>query len=352
MTTVTVHTSTPYSVSIGNGLLQKIGNAAATLLSGRSVVVVSDTNVAPLYLTSVQEGLETAGFSVHSFVFPAGEDSKNGETYLNLLEFLASHQLTRSDAVFALGGGVVGDLTGFAAATFLRGIPFFQCPTTLLAMVDAAVGGKTAIDLKGGKNLAGAFYQPTAVFCDLNTLQTLPSTVLSDGYAEVVKYGMLSDPDLLVLLQSGDPHSVSEAIVARCVAQKRDLVEQDERDTGSRQLLNLGHTIGHAVEACSGYQISHGKAVAIGLAAITRAAIQKELCPSSVLPSLLALLERFGLPTHTDFPPEALCEKALSDKKRTGETLTLVVPTAWGQSVLHPIPISDLLSWLRLGVAE
>ncbi len=350
MTRVTVHTSRPYDVSIGQGLLSKLGEAVASQMTGRTLVVVSDTNVAPLYLDSVTKTLEQGGFAVHSFVFPAGEASKNGETYLSLLETLASHQLTRSDALLALGGGVVGDLTGFAAATFLRGIAFFQYPTTLLAMVDAAVGGKTAIDLNGGKNLAGAFYQPTAVLCDLDTLQTLPAAVLSDGYAEVIKYGLLSDPALLTLLETADPSTVSEDIVARCVSQKRDLVEQDERDTGNRQLLNLGHTIGHAVEACSDYTISHGSAVAIGLACITRAAMARELCPADLLPRLRMLLNRFGLPTHTDFSPETLYLKALSDKKRAGKTLTLVVPTAWGKSILHPIPVPDLLSWFHQGV--
>ncbi|MFR2157141.1 MAG: 3-dehydroquinate synthase family protein [Evtepia gabavorous] len=184
----------PYEVTIGRGLLDTVGRQAAGQWKGRSAAVVSDSTVAPLYLNRVKDSLERAGFRVHSFVFPAGEDQKNGGTYLKLLEFLAARRLTRADGLIALGGGVVGDLAGFAAATFLRGIGFLQLPTTLLAAVDSSVGGKTAIDLTNGKNLAGAFYQPQAVLCDLDTLDTLPAEVFADGCAEVIKYGMIGDP--------------------------------------------------------------------------------------------------------------------------------------------------------------
>lgn len=262
MTTVTVRASRPYEVTIGRGLLDTVGRQAAGQWKGRSAAVVSDSTVAPLYLNRVKDSLERAGFQVHSFVFPAGEDQKNGGTYLKLLEFLAARRLTRADGLIALGGGVVGDLAGFAAATFLRGIGFLQLPTTLLAAVDSSVGGKTAIDLTNGKNLAGAFYQPQAVLCDLDTLDTLPAEVFADGCAEVIKYGMIGDPALLARLETVDFRADPEELVARCVAQKRNLVEQDEFDTGARQLLNLGHTLGHGVEACSGYTVSHGRAVA------------------------------------------------------------------------------------------
>ena len=198
---------------------------------------------------------------------------------------MAARRLTRADGLIALGGGVVGDLAGFAAATFLRGIGFLQLPTTLLAAVDSSVGGKTAIDLTNGKNLAGAFYQPQAVLCDLDTLDTLPAEVFADGCAEVIKYGMIGDPALLARLETADFRADPEELVARCVAQKRDLVEQDEFDTGARQLLNLGHTLGHGVEACSGYTVSHGRAVAIGMTLVTRAAVAFGRCPAEVLPA-------------------------------------------------------------------
>lgn len=351
MTTVSVRASRSYDVKVGRDLLDTLGGEAAALLKGRTAAIVSDSNVAPLYLDKAKASLEQAGFQVCSFVFPAGEASKNGQTYLDLLEFLAEHQITRSDGLVALGGGVVGDLTGFAAATFLRGVDFIQIPTTLLAAVDASVGGKTAIDLKNGKNLAGAFYQPRLVLCDLNTLDTLPAEIFADGCAEVIKYGMIGDPGLLDLLETTDFQKDPEEIVARCVAQKRDLVEQDEFDTGARQLLNLGHTIGHGIEACSGYQLSHGKAVAIGMTLITRAAVSFGLCPAEALPRLQSLLKKYRLPDATEYEAQALYEKTLSDKKRTGSTIRLVVPTAWGKSQLHQVAVPDLLQWIEKGLS-
>ena len=350
MTTVTVRASRPYEVTIGRGLLDTVGWQAAGQWKGRSAAVVSDSTVAPLYLNRVKDSLERAGFQVHSFVFPAGEDQKNGGTYLKLLEFLAARRLTRADGLIALGGGVVGDLAGFAAATFLRGIGFLQLPTTLLAAVDSSVGGKTAIDLTNGKNLAGAFYQPQAVLCDLDTLDTLPAEVFADGCAEVIKYGMIGDPALLARLETVDFRADPEELVARCVAQKRDLVEQDEFDTGARQLLNLGHTLGHGVEACSGYTVSHGRAVAIGMTLVTRAAVAFGRCPAEVLPRLRRLLERYGLPDATAYSAQALYEKTLSDKKRSGDTISLVVPIAWGASQLVRIPVSELPAWIERGL--
>ena len=350
MTTVTVRASRPYEVTIGRGLLDTVGRQAAGQWKGRSAAVVSDSTVAPLYLNRVKDSLERAGCRVHSFVFPAGEDQKNGGTYLKLLEFLAARRLTRADGLIALGGGVVGDLAGFAAATFLRGIGFLQLPTTLLAAVDSSVGGKTAIDLTNGKNLAGAFYQPQAVLCDLDTLDTLPAEVFADGCAEVIKYGMIGDPALLARLETVDFRADPEELVARCVAQKRDLVEQDEFDTGARQLLNLGHTLGHGVEACSGYTVSHGRAVAIGMTLVTRAAVAFGRCPAEVLPRLRRLLERYGLPDATAYSAQALYEKTLSDKKRSGDTISLVVPIAWGASQLVRIPVSELPAWIERGL--
>ena len=350
MTTVTVRASRPYEVTIGRGLLDTVGRQAAGQWKGRSAAVVSDSTVAPLYLNRVKDSLERAGFRVHSFVFPAGEDQKNGGTYLKLLEFLAARRLNRADGLIALGGGVVGDLAGFAAATFLRGIGFLQLPTTLLAAVDSSVGGKTAIDLTNGKNLAGAFYQPQAVLCDLDTLDTLPAEVFADGCAEVIKYGMIGDPALLARLETVDFRADPEELVARCVAQKRDLVEQDEFDTGARQLLNLGHTLGHGVEACSGYTVSHGRAVAIGMTLVTRAAVAFGRCPAEVLPRLRRLLERYGLPDATAYSAQALYEKTLSDKKRSGDTISLVVPIAWGASQLVRIPVSELPAWIERGL--
>ena len=350
MRSIHIAASREYDVHIGPGLLDELGNRAAQVLRGRNAVIVTDTNVAPLYLDRALDSMRAAGFNAESYIIPAGEVSKCGSTYLNLMNFLAERRLTRADGLIALGGGVVGDLTGFAAATYLRGVGLIQVPTTLLACVDSSVGGKTAIDLPAGKNLCGAFYQPWLVLCDPETIKTLPDSVLSDGCAEVIKYGMLGDGDLLRRLQDVHIRDQLEAVIARCVEMKRDVVEGDEFDTGRRQLLNLGHTFAHSIEKLSDYAIPHGSAVAIGMMRITRAAVKKGLCPQDCLDALEALLKKYNLPLETQYSPEQLAEVALSDKKRAGDTLTLVVPCAWGESALKPVPVNELADWARSGL--
>ena len=350
MRTIHISASREYDVCIGRGLIGELGERAARVLKGRTAFVVSDSNVAPLYLRRAVESLKAAGFETGSFVFPAGEASKNGQTYLTLLNILAEKRLTRSDALVALGGGVVGDLVGFAAATYLRGVDYIQIPTTLLACVDSSVGGKTAIDLPAGKNLAGAFYQPRLVLCDLDALDTLPPEVFADGCAEVIKYGMLGSAELMDKLAERHARDQLEYVVAKCVDMKRDVVEGDEFDTGRRQLLNLGHTFAHAIEAQSDYAIPHGRAVAMGMCVITRAAVKKGLCPAECLTALEALLRAHDLPVATDCPPELLAELALSDKKRKGGKLTLVVPVKYGESDLHTVDVADLAGWTQAGV--
>lgn len=349
MTRIEVNTGRSYVVEIGRDLLPELGKRIKPLLpKAERLAIVSDTNVAPLYLQTVSNALSSEGFAVFSFTFPAGEASKNGETYLALLEFLADQGFTRTDALVALGGGVVGDLCGFAAATYLRGVPFVQVPTTLLAAVDSSVGGKTAIDLRAGKNLAGAFYQPTLVLCDLDTFETLPNEVFSDGCAEVIKYGMLGSLTLLSDLSEGALEHDLEGVVARCVGMKRDIVERDEFEQGDRQLLNFGHTFGHAIEKCSGYTISHGQAVAIGMILMTRSAVKRWLCPPEVIERLTELLTLFSLPTKTNFCTEDLLKAAFGDKKREGESITLIVPIGLGECQRHPVPMAELSSWIEM----
>lgn len=344
MTIVTVDASRHYDIKIGSGLLSSMGEEAKKVGSGENVCIVSDTNVWPLYGEIVRNSLENAGFSVVSYVFPAGEESKNGETYLNLLNFLAENRLTRSDLIVALGGGVVGDLAGFAAATYLRGIRFIQMPTTLLAAVDSSVGGKTAIDLPAGKNLCGAFCQPSLVLCDTDTLNSLPEDIIRDGCAEVIKYAILYDPSFFdELCQSGvDFHR--ERVIAKCVRFKRDVVMQDEFDTGERKKLNLGHTFGHAVEKCSRFTLSHGKAVAIGMAMVARASH----CPDTG--RILACLSSFGLPTTPPYPVADILAHTLSDKKRTGDHVELIVPRRIGCCHIVPTPVSGLKNWIEEGL--
>ncbi len=344
MRTVAVTASRPYEVRIGPELLPILGDLIRNLGRHRKLCIVSDSNVWALYGAAVQKSLEDAGFSVCSFLIPAGEESKNGANYLALLEFLAGHQLTRSDALVALGGGVVGDLTGFAAATYLRGIPYYQVPTTLLAAVDSSVGGKTAIDLAAGKNLAGAFWQPSLVLCDTNTLDTLPPEIFRDGCAEVIKYAILYDPALFADLEAQGLDFDREAVITRCVELKRDVVAQDEFDTGARMKLNLGHTIGHGIEASSDFQISHGRAVAMGIAIVARAS----QCPDT--DRILALLDQFGLPTTTEFSARELFRHALSDKKRSGGTVNLILPRAIGSCDIVPTAVDQIQSFIQAGL--
>ena len=349
MKTVHVTASNEYDVLIGEGLLNTLGIYTARVCSGK-ICIVSDSNVWPLYGRAAQASLESAGLKTTHFVFPAGEASKNGSTYLELLNFLAEGELTRSDAIVALGGGVVGDLAGFAAATYLRGIRYIQVPTTLLAAVDSSVGGKTAIDLTAGKNLAGAFWQPSLVLCDTSCLQTLPEETYRDGCAEVIKYGVLYDPALLDSLATSGPDFDPEEVIARCVAHKRDVVAQDEYDTGSRMKLNLGHTIGHGIEAQSNFTISHGKAVAAGMAIAARASASLGICSRETAARIVDILVRFDLPVSSVFSAESLYTSSLSDKKRSGGQVRLILPRAIGDCIIHSVPVTQIQSFIEAGL--
>lgn len=344
MNQVHVNTAKSYAVTIGSGILHTLGKTVREMTKAEKVCIVSDSNVWPLYGNSVCRDLADAGLEVCSFQFPAGENSKNAQTYLELLNFLAKNGLGRNDCLIPLGGGVVGDLAGFAAATYLRGIPYIQVPTTLLSMVDSSVGGKTAIDLPAGKNLCGAFYQPAAVICDTDTLSTLPKEIFRDGCAEVIKYAVLFDPELFCALERTGLEFDRESVITRCICHKRDVVACDEFDNGKRMLLNLGHTIGHAVESCSGYTISHGKAVAAGMAMVSRAAN----CPDAA--RITSLLRQFGLPVTTHFSAEDLFARACSDKKRTGGTVNLIIPKAIGNCVIEPTPMEHLKTLIEEGL--
>ncbi len=349
MRTIPVNTRPAYTVTIGPGLLARCGDLLADTLDTRRVAVITDSTVAPLYLAPVRESLVAAGFSVCSYVFPAGEGSKNLTTLSAILEFLAEEHLTRRDCVVALGGGVTGDMAGFAAAVYLRGIRCVQLPTTLLSAVDSSVGGKTAIDLAAGKNLAGAFLQPAAVLCDTDCLSSLPAAVFADGAAEAIKTGVLCDESLFSLFESGTLAVDPAQVIARCVAYKAGVVERDEREQNERRLLNLGHTVGHAIEVCSGYTIPHGHAVAAGLAVIARSAERLGWTESPLASRIGACLAANGLPTGADFSPEGLAEAASRDKKRAGGEITLVIPRRIGACQLRTVPVEELLPIIRAG---
>ena len=352
MEVIKVNASRSYEIKIEKGLLIRVGEEVASLGKRGTAVVVSDDRVFSLYGETVLKSLEKQGFCTLNFTFYSGEASKTPETLLSLWRFLAENGVTRSDTLIALGGGVVGDLTGFAAATYLRGIATVQVPTTLLAMVDSSVGGKTAVDLPEGKNLVGAFYQPSLVLCDPDALKTLSPAVFSDGMAEVVKYGLLGNKSLFERLFTMNEERDIADVIRICIEDKRNIVERDERDTGVRQLLNLGHTLGHAVERVSGYTVTHGAAVSVGMVAVTRAAVKRGLCAPEVLSSLTELLLRYGLPTRTEFSPSALAAAATKDKKRSGDSITLVMPYGVGDARLYRLSVSELETVVTEGLSE
>lgn len=341
-----------YEVLIGGGLLGRCGELIARLRAPCAAALVTDGNVEGLYAERVSVSLRGRGFRVARFAFAPGEASKDLLTYGRALEFLAAQGFSRSDLVIALGGGVPGDLGGFAAATYLRGVGLVQMPTTLLAAVDSSVGGKTAVNLRAGKNLAGAFHQPAIVIMDTDTLGSLPGAALRDGMAEVIKYGMIADRALLEeAAGDGGPGDIG-GVIERCVSIKARCVEEDERDDAGRQKLNFGHTVGHAAEKLSGFSLSHGQAVAAGMAVVTRAAHRRGWCPRECPDLLLAALRRHGLPESLPFSAGDLAEAALSDKKRRGGAITLALPLRAGECALRELPIEGLRALIADGMED
>ena len=351
MRKVRIEAGTPYDVLIGGGLLGQAGQLVGKTISPCRAVLVTDSNVASLYADMLEERLTASSFSVTRHVFPAGEEHKNMETLTGILEALADTGLTRTDLVVALGGGVTGDMAGLAASLYLRGVRYVQIPTTLLAAVDSSVGGKTAIDFAGRKNIVGAFYQPSLVLCDTDTFHTLTPEITRDGLSESIKYGVICDASLFSRFESKDMPDVDE-IVTRCVAIKGNIVAQDEHDTGLRQLLNFGHTPGHAIEACSGYGVSHGHAVAVGMLIMARAASRMGICTDDTALRLEQVLHNFGLPVTTPYRATELAAAALADTKRKGNEVTLVVPEKMGKCVLHRIPVTELARFFACGMEE
>lgn len=343
-----------YPIRIGRGLLGD-GEALAALVPGRHALVVTDGNVAPHYLQRVQAAL--AGKQLGTVVLPPGEQEKTLARFGEVMAALAALGASRDATVLALGGGVVGDLAGFAAACWMRGVRFVQLPTTLLAMVDSSVGGKTAVDLPQGKNLVGAFHQPSAVIADTATLDTLPPRELRAGLAEVVKYGALGDAGFFAWLEqhaeallAREPAVLAEAI-ARCCAHKAGIVARDETERGERMLLNLGHTFGHAIETEQGYGgLLHGEAVAVGMVLAARLSAQLGRAPAADAERLAALLTRLGLPTRIPpgLDPAALLARMRLDKKAVSGTLRLIVWRGLGQAeIANDIPDTALLPVLR-----
>lgn len=342
-----------YDIVIGRGLLSQAGERVrAVLPKARKLAVVTDSHVEPLYSAPVLDSLSAAGFDCRLFVVPAGEESKNPSQLVRLWEGFMDFGLTRTDGVAALGGGVVGDLAGFAAATILRGVPFVQIPTTLLSQVDSSVGGKTAIDLKAGKNLAGVFCQPKLVLMDPETLDTLPLPVFMDGMAEVVKYGCIWDEDFFHFL-AGRPSRQAlmadiEHILYTCCDIKRKVVMEDELDTGLRMILNFGHTLGHAYELAGHYvEWTHGQAVAAGMCAAARLGIGLGITPADVPGRIEGVLGTLGLPTRISCSRSDYAAAVGLDKKGAGADITLILLDQMGHASPHKLPKAELLKRLE-----
>lgn len=363
MEKIQVRASRKYDIVIGRDLLKDAGEYVSQIITPCKVCVITDDVVHNLYEDTVHHSLTDAGFQVFHFIFEKGERSKNLTTISRILELMAQNDFTRSDAIIALGGGITGDIAGFAASVFLRGVQFVQIPTTFLAAVDSSVGGKTGVNLQSGKNLAGAFWQPSLVLCDCDTFASLPYDIFLDGVAEAIKYGAILDRALFDLLMlHGDrlfnqPTNSADydsdtliQIVKQCVGIKRDIVMKDERDTGIRQLLNFGHTIGHAIEKCSNYSISHGHAVALGMIIVSKASFKLGLNQKDCSFEIENILKKFRFPVACPFTAEELTHIALKDKKRTGETITLVLPEYIGHCYLKKIDISNLKTFISAGL--
>ena len=352
MQTVKVRASTEYDVLIERGILKRAGELIKEYMGAGRALLITDRTVDRLYLKAALESLKSAGINCEKFVFEDGEEHKSLKTVGDILSFAAQLNLNRSDIFIALGGGIVGDVTGFAASAYLRGIRFVQIPTTLLAAVDSSVGGKTGVNLPEGKNLAGAFHQPSLVLCDPDCFDTLSDSLFADGAAEAIKTGVLSGETLFSLFEDGTLTDAPAEIIARCIRYKAGVVERDEKERGERRKLNLGHTAGHAIEKCSGYAIPHGHAVAVGLAVMARASERLGWAEPGVSARIAACLEKNGLPTGTDYPAEALAQAALADKKRSGDSITIVVPRAIGGCELKRIPVTELLPIIAAGLGE
>lgn len=324
MKTIEINTGRKYKVLLGNGIIDSVGELIKQANLSGKICVITDKNVDALYSNRLIKNLTNSGYEVYKQVVEGGENSKTGHEFLRICEFLAEKSFTRTDTVLALGGGIVGDLTGFIASAFARGIKFVQVPTTLLSLVDSSVGGKTAINLSYGKNLVGAFYQPNLVIGDLDTLKTLPDEEFSCGMAEVIKYATVFDKSLFELLERNRKEDLEE-VVRRCICLKKSVVEVDEFDNGQRQLLNFGHTLGHSIEQASGFIISHGIAVGIGMVEIVKASVKAGYCDKSILDRISNLLLLNGLRIDCPYSIKELFETTLVDKKRKGKSISPVV---------------------------
>lgn len=348
MEKVTVNASTAYDILIDKGILDKAGEFIKSVKPTGKCAVITDDNVDRLYGERVMNSLNGADIDARKFVFPHGEISKNHSTLLKIYDYLAENGFTRSDYIAALGGGVVGDTAGFAAATYMRGIDFVQIPTTVVAQSDSSVGGKTAVDISAGKNLVGAFHQPRLVIADTETLSTLTPEFFADGMAEVIKHGMIKSRELFELLSSSDVKANLVEIMKQNVSIKGKVVENDECEKHERMLLNFGHTLGHALEKFYNFSgLTHGYAVAIGMSTFTHIAERRGMCKSGVADKLDALLTKCGLPLTDPAPTYELFKLSLGDKKHLANGMNIVICSDIGKSEIVRMSVDEYEKFLK-----
>lgn len=339
----TINTSTPVDIFLMKGILDDAGEIIRAYNKGQRAVIVTDENVAPLYAKRLLDGVRNAGFECNIIGIESGESNKNINIVINLYKEFNEKSITRSDIIISLGGGVVGDITGFAASTYMRGIPYIQVPTTLLAQIDSSIGGKTGVDLPYGKNLAGTFYQPKAIIIDTDTIKTLPKEYYNDGIAEVIKYGFISDHTIIDTLSFDYDEIGFIEMIKKCVNIKSKIVEQDEKENNIRMILNFGHTYGHAIEKAMNYQgIRHGEAVGIGMIKAMEIGIHKNITSIETKEKLLSLLDKFNLPKNTNISNKALCDAICSDKKREADKINFILINEIGKAIITKISIEEL----------
>ncbi len=343
MKKLTVNVNDKYDILIEKGLLAKSGTLVKTVLKCKKLTLISDTNVYPIYGDTVKQLLEAEGYEVFTFIFKAGEASKKTSTVVEMVEFMAENQLTRGDGVVALGGGVCGDMAGFAAAIYLRGIKFVQIPTTLLSQVDSSVGGKTAVDLPQGKNLCGAFHQPSLVIIDPNVLETLTDHFFADGMGEVIKAGCIKSANLFERLENENPKDFIEDMIYECLDIKRQVVENDEKEHGERALLNFGHTCGHAIEKLWNFEtISHGEAVGIGMVMISQVSEKLGITQNGTADRIINVLNKNNMKIKDTHTTAQIVAAMSADKKRTADGIKFAVLKSIGNSFIYPVKNEDI----------
>lgn len=348
MKAIHLNASKPYDILIDSGLFNQVFSLIEPFCKGRNIAIITDDIVDKLYGEQLLEQLKQNDYSTIKFVFPNGEVSKNINTLSDILEFLASNNFKRNDFIIALGGGVVGDIAGLASAIYMRGISFIQIPTTLLAMVDASVGGKTAIDLKAGKNLAGSFWQPSLVICDTDIVKNLPEDIFREGMGEVLKYDVIDDLGIFESVLSNKVFDDLESIIYKCIKSKQNVVEQDEYETkGIRKLLNVGHTFAHGLEKLSNYNIYHGVAVATGLVWEASISYKLNLCSKETFNQIKQAVTKCGLLINFKYDFEELVETMKKDKKNDNSLISFMLPLKIGNCVETKLKDNELIPILE-----